>query len=126
MNDDAVARLAAHVRAALDGADLDAFADLLAPDVTWGAPGDPRPSCENRRQVLEWYRAGQLAGMRARVVDVTAHDDKILVGLMVCSGDAANAETPRWQVLTVSGGRVSDIRGYDDEALARAAARPGG
>jgi len=66
-----IARVADQVRTALDAAELDAFADLLDPKVTWGAPGDPSPPCQNRNQVLDWYRQGRAQGRRARVLDVT-------------------------------------------------------
>ena len=116
--------IAAQVRNALDGADLDAFADLLDPHVTWGAPGDPSPPCQNRQQVLAWYRQGRADGRRAHVLDVTAHDDKVLVAMTVTAGNEhpGQAAADRWQVLTVTEGRVTDIRGYDDENEARAAA----
>ena len=116
--------IAEQVRTALDAADLDAFADLLDPRVTWGAPGDPSPACQNRQQVLAWYRQGRADGRRAHVLDVTAHDNKVLVTMTVTSGhdDPGQSEADRWQVLTVAGGRVTDIRGYDDETDARSAA----
>jgi ketosteroid isomerase-like protein len=115
--------IAASVRTALEAADLDAFADLLDPRVTWGAPGDPSPPCQNRQQVLEWYRQGRADGRRARVTDAFAHQDKVLVAMRVTPGDGRPEadEADRWQVLTVAHGRVTDIRGYDNERAARAA-----
>jgi hypothetical protein len=57
--------VAAHVRAALDAADLAAFADLLSPDVHWGAPGDANPPCQNRDQASSGTRkAGRPGGAR--------------------------------------------------------------
>jgi ketosteroid isomerase-like protein len=113
------------IKLALESADLDAINDLLDPDVRWGAPDDEAPSCQNRRQVLAWYRRGRAAGVRARVTEVTAHGDKILVGLEVTgrpATDATGGEADRWQVLTVAEERIVDIRGFDDrqEAAARA------
>lgn len=117
------ARIAASVRAALESADLDAFADLLDPHVTWGAPGDPKPPCQNRNQVLNWYRQGRADGRRAHVVDVTSQDDKILIAMTVTDlHHPTGYGQERWQVLTVAGGRVVDIRGYDDPAEAAVAA----
>jgi len=83
----------------------------------------PHP-CRNRRQVLAWYEQGKADGRRARVLDVTCHRDKILVVLTVTSRQPSHDEVthPRWQVLTVVEGRVTDIRGYDDEAAAASAA----
>lgn len=120
---EAMARIADGVRTALESADLDAFADLLDPLVTWGAPGDPHPPCQNRNQVLAWYRQGRADGRRAHLLDVTTHDDKILVAMTVSDRDHPSGdEHERWQVLTVAGGRIVDIRGYDDQTEAAAAA----
>jgi ketosteroid isomerase-like protein len=118
-------QLAALIGQALAAPDLDAYAGLLHPDVRWGAPGDPSPSCQNRSQVLAWYRAGREAGARARVTETVIAGDKILVGLRVSradSGSDASGEVDRWQVLTTRDGLISDIRGFDhrDEATAAA------
>jgi ketosteroid isomerase-like protein len=117
--------VAGRVKVALESADLASFRDLLDPNVRWGAPDDPTPSCRNRDQVLAWYQRGRDAGVRASVAEVIVGADKLLVGLAV-TGNAApaaqGAEANRWQVLTLGGGRVVDIRGFDDrsEAAVRA------
>jgi ketosteroid isomerase-like protein len=111
------------IRAALESADLTAIAAVLDADVTWGAPDDEAPSCRNRRQVLAWYQRGRGAGVRARVTEVVVHGDRVLVGLLVTGrgeGAGAGAEVPRWQVLSLAGDRVIDIRGFDDREPAAA------
>ena len=118
---DVVERLAAQVAVALASEDPDRFADLLDPLVTWGAPGDPSPPCQNRQQVLAWYLRGRADGRRAEVRSVTARGDKILIAMTVTSPEAAGQVVPRWQVLTVVNGRITDIRGYDDENAAGSA-----
>ena len=119
--------LATRVRVALESADVSQFGELLDPNVRWGAPDDPRPSCQSRDEVLAWYGRGRAAGRRARVIDVRAHGNKILVQLTVStpSQDGAAIESDRWQVLTCARGRIVDIRGFDtsDEAVARVAPR---
>lgn len=162
---DATERIAQQVRVALEATDLAAFADLLDPDVHWGPPGDPSPPCQNRDQVLSWYRRGRQAGVRARVSETVVRGDRILVGLRVAGNSAAarpggdaeqpdaaggggdagrggeaergsgagrgagaergsdagrGAETERWQVLTVRGGRVVGIVGYEERSQAAA------
>lgn len=109
--------IGARVRAAIDGHDEAAMAALLHPDARWGAPGDPAPTCQNRAQVLAWYRRGWDAGVRATVTEVTVEGDKLLVGLRV-TGNPAGAD--RWQVLTLADGLVVDIRGFDDRSEANA------
>ena len=113
------------VRAALEAADPSQFRELLHPDVRWGAPGDPSPSCQNRDQVLAWYRRGQEAGVRARVTEAEVHGDKILLAVKVTGSAGAEeggGEVDRWQVLTVRDGRIADIRGFDRRADAEALA----
>jgi RimJ/RimL family protein N-acetyltransferase/ketosteroid isomerase-like protein len=115
--------LAQHVAAALEAADLSAYSDLLDPDVRWGPPGDPAPPCRNRDQVLSWYGRGRQAGVRARVTETVVAGDRILVGMRVSRTGTAAAggqEADRWQVLTVRGGRVSEIVGFDDRREATA------
>jgi len=120
---DGTTRVAQQVRAALEAADLSAFGDLLDAEVQWGAPGAPFPTCRNREQVLSWYRHGRDAGVRARVSEVLVHGDRVLVGLRMTGGEAADSGgAERWQVLTVRGGRVASITGFGerDEAVAHA------
>jgi hypothetical protein len=125
MTDDpgAIDRLAAQIRAALQSADLDAYRDLLDPDVAWSPPDDLTSGCHNRKVVLAWYGRGRERGTRADVTDVVSHRDKILVGLKVYVPDESDesSESDRWQPLTVVSGRVKDIQGFDvrEEAVAR-------
>ncbi len=61
--------------------------------------------------------------------DVVVHGDRLLVSLTVRGSAEAGTRggaALRWQVLTVSGGRIVDIVGFDDrlEALARVQAAP--
>ena len=62
------------------------------------------------------------AGARAVVTEVTAGPGTLLVGLEVTGTPGAREEggtARRWQVLTVSGGRIADIRGFGDRAELR-------
>ena len=102
------ASIADRVRRALDAADLDELAALLSPDVQWGAPDDPTPSCRNRNQVLRWYAKGR----RATVTEVEVHGNALLVGVTLEDGEE------RWQVMRVGPGGVNDIRGYEDRPSA--------
>jgi ketosteroid isomerase-like protein len=124
--DRSVEDIAGLVRSALEDGDLRSFADLLDPRVTWGAPDDPSPACQSRRQVLAWYERGRDAGVRARVTEVVVRGDRIVVGLAVSGNRAADGDAPenaRWQVLTVRQGRVVDIVGFEERDVALARAR---
>ena len=111
--------LAETVRVALESADLDAYQELLAPDVHWGAPDSPQPGCSNRNQVLSWYKRARDDGMTARVTEVVPGPECLLVGLEV----SGREPSLRWQVLRVEDGLIVDITGFDDRA--EAAARAG-
>ena len=122
--------LTERVRSALESGDLDAIRDLLDPGVRWGAPEGPGDAdCRNRDQVMAWWSSARASGARAVVTEVTAGVETLLVGLQVtgtpAAGDAGGA-VERWQVLTVRGERIADIRGFDDRktAAARARVRP--
>jgi hypothetical protein len=122
----AMVELAGRVRQALEAADLEDFRELLHPAVRWGAPDDATSGCHNRDQVLTWYRKGRANGVRATVSECTAGPHTILVGLRV-SGDRRGQgpadDRDRWQVLTVDGGLITDIRGFDsrEDAVSRIA-----
>ncbi len=118
---DAMEELAASVSEALGAADLDAYRELLDPNVTWAAPDDDRHGCRNRDEVLAWYRRGRAGGARADVTETVVRGDRILVGLRVRNATAQLGDPTsqdRWQVLTVVDGRIRDIRGFDERAEA--------
>jgi hypothetical protein len=118
--------LAGRVRSALESGDLDAIRDLLDPGARWGpaeGPGDA--GCRHRDQVIAWWASARAAGARAVVTEVAAGPGTLLVGLDVSGTPAAGeagGTAGRWQVLTVKGDRIVDIRGFGDrtEAAARA------
>jgi hypothetical protein len=120
------AALAGRVRSALESGDLDAIRDLLDRSARWGAPEGPgEGDCRNRDQVIAWWASARAAGARAVVTEVIAGPGTLLVGLDVSgppAADEAGGTVRRWQVLTVKGDRVTDIRGFDDrtEAAGRA------
>jgi ketosteroid isomerase-like protein len=113
--------LAEVVRRAMAAEDLSAFTELLDPEVTWGAPGARNPSCKNRNQVLRWYQRGRDAGVRGSVQDVEVLGDRLLVSMTVRGTETAEERggaALRYQVLSVRGGRIVDIVGFDDKAEA--------
>ena len=120
------AALAGRVRSALESGDLDAIRDLLDPDARWGAPEGPGDlDCRNRDQVMAWWARARAGGARAAVTEVSAGAGALLVGLEVTgtpAADEAGGAVGRWQVLMVRGGRIADIRGFDNRAAAAARA----
>jgi hypothetical protein len=116
-----IEELARQLRLVFEAGDLDLFGALLAPNVTWGPPGDPSPPCQNKRQVLEWYQRGANAGAHAKVQEMKIVGNRLLVGLVV-SGTPRSREmgghAPRWQVLTVEGAQIVDIVGFEQKSEA--------
>lgn len=114
--------LAVRVRSALESGDLGDIRDLLASDARWGAPEGPGDAdCANREEVIAWWARARAAGARAVVTEVTAGTGTLLVGLEVTgtpAADEAGGAAERWQVLTVRGDRIADIRGFDDRMAA--------
>jgi ketosteroid isomerase-like protein len=113
--------LAVGVKQAFEAGDASAFAELLDPDVTWGAPGARNPTCKNRNQVLNWYQRAQESGVHGSAFDVEVVGDRLLVSLTVRGTEGARERggtALRFQVLTVSDGRIVDIVGFDDKAEA--------
>jgi ketosteroid isomerase-like protein len=113
--------LAEQVRKTMAANDVSAFAELLDPQVTWGAPGSRNPTCRNRNQVLRWYQRAQESGVRSNAFDVEVLGDRLLVSLTVQGTDGARERggtALRFQVLTVRNGRIVDIVGFDDKSEA--------
>ena len=120
-----VSELADLVRSALTEGDLDAYRELLAPDAHWGPADQPEWGCHNRNEILDWYKSARDGGMLATVHEVVPGAGSLLVGLTVSGTPAAQeagGSAPRWQVLTIKDGRITDICGFDDrdEAAKRA------
>ena len=114
-------KVAGLVRNALAAENVSAFAELLDPGVTWGAPGARNPSCKNRNQVLAWYQRGRDAGVRGSVYDVEVLGDRLLVSMSVRGTENARERggaALRFQVLTIRNGKVVKIVGFDDKTEA--------
>jgi SnoaL-like domain len=115
--------LTRQLRLAYETGDLELFGSLLAPNVTWGAPGDPSPTCQSKNQVLSWYQKGAYAGARAKVQEMTEFGSQLLVGLVVrgtLQAKEKGGQGPRWQVLTIEDSKIVDIVGFEQKSDATA------
>jgi hypothetical protein len=120
-NPEPIDKTAGQLRIALESADLAAFSDLLAPNVTFGPPGADTPTCQNKNQVLTWYERGKSSGATAKVSEVMTVGNRVLVGLVVRGVQRSREEggqAPRWQVFTISEGHIVDIVGFDQKSEA--------
>jgi hypothetical protein len=114
--------VARHVRLAYELGDVELFGALLAPDVTWGPPGDS-PTCRSKSQVLAWYQNGANSGARAQVQEIEIVGEQMLVGLVVMGASSTkrlSGRATRWQVLTVSGLQIVGIVGFEQKSDATA------
>jgi hypothetical protein len=72
-------------------------------------------------QVLAWWATARAAGARAVVTEMITGAGALLVGLEVTGtpmARQAGGAAQRWQALTLRGGRIVDIPGFDDRAAA--------
>jgi ankyrin repeat protein len=112
-----LADIAVHLEAAYQHLDLDLLASLLHPDVRWTGV------CRNSAQVIDWYRGLLADGTMPTVQSVEVDDDAVVLELSVSlRAEGARPAPPQhiYQVFTVDGAQIVDIRGYPDSASARA------
>ncbi|MFD1077377.1 nuclear transport factor 2 family protein [Longispora fulva] len=117
-------QVAAQLKTVFAGDDLDLMATLLAPDVRWGDDEDTDTTCHDRAAVLDFYRALHARGVTARVAETVTGPDVVVARLDIDWPGPEADERPRneYQVFSLTGGLVTDIRGYPDRAAALAAA----
>jgi hypothetical protein len=105
-----------NVRDAIAGPNLEAFADVLAPNVVWVGLW-PGQLCRNRGDVLEMFERWREQQIRLEPTIVLERDDVLVVdpGL-----------DGRHYVVVLHEGFVSEVRVYPNRGVARAAveARP--
>jgi ankyrin repeat protein len=110
-----MADIARHLEAAYRDRDLDLLASLLHPQVSWTG------ICRNSQQVLDWYRGLLADGTLATVQSVEVDRDAVVLGLSVAlQAEGARPAPPQqlYQVFTVDGAQITDIRAYPDRASA--------
>ena len=106
-----MAEIARHLETAAQDLDLDLLGSLLHPEVRWTG------LCRDRAQVLDWYRAMLAEGIEASVRSVEVDRDAVVLGLTVsrrAQGARPTPLEPLYQVFTVRGAQIVEIRGYPD------------
>lgn len=110
-----VADVARRLEAAYRDEDLDLLGSLLHPEVTWTG------LCHSKAQVLDWYRGFQAEGTVVTVNSAEVDRDAVVLGLSVSRrAEGARPAPPQdlYQVATVEGGEIVDIRFYPDRQSA--------
>jgi ankyrin repeat protein len=103
-----MADIARHLEAACRDTDLELLASLLHPQVRWA-------TCGTRDEVLGWYRRLAAAGTTASVQSVEVDGDSVVLGLSAAwAAEGARPGPPElvYQVFTVAGAEIVQIRGY--------------
>ncbi|HEY2640365.1 MAG TPA: ankyrin repeat domain-containing protein [Streptosporangiaceae bacterium] len=106
-----MADVARHLEAAYRDRDLGLLGSLLHPQVQWTG------LCSNRAQVLDWYRGLLADSTVATVHSVEVDGNAVVLGLAVArEAEGARPAPPQqlYQVFTVDGAQIVDIRGYPD------------
>jgi hypothetical protein len=89
--------------------DLDLLGSLLHPQVHWTG------LCSNSAQVIDWYRGVLADGSMPTVLSVEVDRDAVVLGLTVVrQAEGARPAPPQrvYQVFTVDGAQIVDIRGF--------------
>ena len=106
-----MADIARHLEAAYRDLDLGLLGSLLHPQVHWTGV------CSNSAQVIDWYRGVLADGTMPTVQSAEVDRDAVLLGLTLTrQAEGARPAPPQqlYQVFTVDGAQVIDIRGYPD------------
>jgi Ankyrin repeats (many copies) len=106
-----MAEVARQLETAARDLDLDLIGSLLHPEVRWTG------LCNDRTQVLDWYRAMLAEGIEASVRSVEVDRDAVVLGLTVgrpAQGARPAPLEPLYQVFTVRDAQIVEIRGYPD------------
>ena len=109
--DGVMAEIARHLETAFRDRDLDLLGSLLHPRARWTG------LCEDRGQVLDWYRALLAEGTAATVRSVEVDRDAVVLGLAVTGRAVGARPAPPQQVyqaFTVEDAQIVEIRGYPD------------
>jgi hypothetical protein len=113
-----MAEIAQHLQAACRDRDLELLGSLLYPQVRWAG------LCQNRAQVLDWYRGLVAQGTVATVENIEVDQDAVVLGLSVArQAEGARQAPPQrlYHVFFVEDDQIVEIRAYPDRtsALAR-------
>ncbi|WP_042379808.1 hypothetical protein [Streptacidiphilus melanogenes] len=116
------AQVTAALRAALEGDDLHALLDLLAPHTRWAPTPEAVPANAPRATILNWYAQLHASGTRARIEESFTYPDAVVLGL----AQARSGSPALYQVFQIGDGRITSVQGHADryEALGDAYRTP--
>ncbi|MGD3112294.1 ankyrin repeat domain-containing protein [Streptomyces sp. YGL11-2] len=115
LGDDVLSEIARHIEAACRHTDLDLLASLLHPQVHWTG------LCRSSAQVLDWYRLALADGTAPTIESLEVDRGAVILGLTLTRpNEGARPAPPHrlYQVFTVDGAQIVEIRGYPDRRSA--------
>ena len=96
--------------------DIDAAADVLAPDVRWYGAGEPdaEGACHGRDEAMAFIRRSVADGVTAELLElrVAGGDRVVAVVETHTPPDWEGPEQPHGEVMTIQGGKVTEIVVY--------------
>jgi ankyrin repeat protein len=117
LGEDVLCEIARHLEAACRQSDLELLGSLLHPDVHWTG------LCRTSAQVLDWYRNALADGTTPSVESVEVDRDAVVLGLILTRPAVGTRPAPPhrlYQVFTIEGTQIVEIRGYPDRQSALA------
>ena len=115
--------LAARIRIAMNGRDMDAFRSLIAEDARWGEDPNALETCHSRNDIIATYKRLLAEGVRGTVTETMVGPRGVACHLEVewPGPEHRGRGASFYQVFLVQEGVVTEIEGHDDETLALAA-----
>lgn len=96
--------------------DMEAVAELLAPDAIWHGGELTDDSCHNRGEILVWMQRARDRGAMGELVDVIDAGDRVIAVMRPPGSDQLRAN-----VSTFRDGRVVEMQAFERVEDARAA-----
>ncbi len=105
--------------------DLDAVAELLAPNVRWHGVDDedPQGGCHSREQAIDFIRNAAAQGAEVNVREIRQAGHYVLVILQTDREDDDGQPAPHAELVTVRDDKITSMIVYDDIKLAEAASQ---
>jgi hypothetical protein len=112
--DHSASTVTAHLRAALNDADLLPLTGLLDPAVRWTGPDTETADACGRTSVLARLGLLHRQGRRCRVDETFTYPEAVVLGLTTDTGGQGDPPRPGYTVFHLADGRITRIHGHHD------------
>ncbi|MCZ0984755.1 nuclear transport factor 2 family protein [Streptomyces diastatochromogenes] len=118
--------ITAQLRRAVETGDWQSLAEVIHPNVLWGAPEGGGTGCRGRSAVLSRCAALHAEGPRVTVDEIFTFPAAVVLGLHPQRAlPTPGPNTAVYQVYDITGGLITRIAGYADRSAALDAAYTG-